>query len=432
MTENQACRVGVAQRKITPPLGSELGGYFHKRFAKGVKSELYAKVMVIESGGRRLALAANDLVAAFAEFTGPARERVARQCGIPPEAILITSTHTHTGPALVKRKGNPVDPVPGYNEVVATAIAEAAQEACASMFEATLYLGETEAPGYSVNKLSRTRDGRDVYRQPKPGDPDIIGPAGQLDTSVQVLCVRDARQQIRALAVNFAAHPNSGGEEIWAEWPGDMVKTLAAVYGADMPCLFLQGTCGDVDCRGRDRVGRGIAGAAMLALEREKTPAVCLPLDYRFRKLTIPRLKKTPETDRMIEAIRSKPNPNYLEKAWPLRYDAWDPEPASRDVPVQCFRLGDTAIIALPGEAFTALGLEIKRYSPARHTLIVAYANDSIGYIPPVEQAHRGGYGEWPFISRQLIAEAGTMMTEAAIEMLHEMWAGGSQAAATG
>ena len=58
-----------------------------------------------------------------------------------------------------------------------------------------------------------------------------------------------------------------------------------------------------------------------------------------------------------------------------------------------------------------------------RAYLVVAYANDYAGYIPPVGQANRGGYGEWPFMTRKLIPEAATMMTDAVIAMLHEMWA---------
>ncbi len=249
--------------------------------------------------------------------------------------------------------------------------------------------------------------------------------AGALDTSVQVLGAYDAENRLRALVVNFAAHPNSSVEAIWAEWPGEMARALAAVYGPEVPCLFLQGTSGDVDCaRGltKEQVGRGIAGAVLLAIERELAPLAVAPLDARWTSLSIPRLVKTPETDRMIAAIRAKPNPNYLEQQWPLFYDAWDPEPAALEAPVQCLRLGDLALATLPGEAFTALGLEIKRFSPAAHTLVVAYANRHVGYIPPVQQAHRGGYGEWPFLSRQLVPEAATMMTDAAIAMLHDLW----------
>jgi len=423
--KNETCRVGVAQRKITPPLGSELAGYFHKRFAKDVKSDLYTKAMVIESQGRRIALVSNDLCRALAVYTRPAKERIAANCGIPLEAVLISATHTHTCPLVEKWKGLDPDPVPGYLETLIEAIVGVVQDACASMFDATLHLGQADAPGYSINKLSRTKDGRDVYRQPKPNDTEIIGPSGQLDTSVLVLCARDADKRIRALAVNFAAHPNSGGDSIWAEWPGEMARTIAAIYGTDVPCLFLQGTAGDVDCRRRitrEQIGRGIAGAAMMAIEREAAPMAPGPINFRLKILKIPRLVKTAETDRMIDAIRTKPDANYLEKYWPPCYDAWDPEPVELDVPVQCLRVGDTALVALPGEVFTAIGLEIKRYSPAERTLVVAYANDYVGYIPPVEQAERGGYGEWPFISRRLIPQAATMMSNAAIEMLHEMW----------
>ena len=426
MPENEKCRVGVAQRKITPALGAELGGYFHKRFAKDIKGDLLAKAMVIEAGGRRMALVATDLLRTCAEFADPARARIASSCGIPPEAVMISSSHTHTGPALQKDKGNPVDPVPGCAETIAEAIVNATQDACGAMFDATLYLGQTEAKQYSMNKLSRTRDGMDVYRQPQPNDAEVIGPAGPLDTSVQVLCARDADKRIRALAVNFAAHPNSGGDSIWAEWPGEMALTLAAIYGKDVPCLFLQGTSGDVDCRGipRERIGRGIAGAAIMAIEREVKPAAPGPMDFRMRILKLPRLQKTAETDRIVNAIRNNPDADYLEKSWPPRYDAWDPEPAEQAVPVQCLRMGDTALVGLPCEAFTSLGLEIKRYSPAQRTLVVTYANDHAGYMPPVEQADRGGYGEWPFISRRFIPQAATMITNAAIRMLHEMWAG--------
>jgi len=424
MNAQTTCRVGVAQKKITPPLGSELAGHFHKRFGKEVKSKLYTKALVIEAGGRRIALVSNDVCHTFGEFADPAREGIAAACGIPADAVLIAASHTHTGPALIKRNIW-VDPVPGWLKIVTEAIVGAVKDACDSMFDATLHLGYAEAPGYSINKLSRTKDGHDVYRQPGPNEREIIGPAGPLDTSVQVLCARDMDKRIRAFVVNFAAHPDSGREVIWAEWPGEMAQTLAAVYGADAPSLFLQGTAGDVNCKpgiSREQVGRGIAGAAIMAIEREAALLTPAPIDFRLKRLKIPRLVKTPETDRMIDAMRRKPNAGYLEKAWPQYYDAWKAEPAELEATVQCLRMGDTAFVTLPGEAFTALGLEIKRYSPAARTFVAAYANAWVGYIPPLEQAERGGYGEWPLMSRHLIPEAATMMTNTIIEMLHEMW----------
>lgn len=422
-------KAGIGRRKITPPIGAEMGGYMHKRFARDIKSDLYAKAMCIEHDSRRIMLASVDLGRASTNYTQPARELIAANCGVAPEAILIAATHTHSCPCVEKWKGLEPDPIPGYTDILIQALAGAAQDACVSMFDATLSFGLADAAGYSINKLSRTKDGRDVYRQPKPDDPEIIGASGRLDTSVQVVCARDSNQAARAFIVNYAAHPNRRVDSFWAEWPGEMAKTLVAVYGKNTQCLFLQGTAGDVDCQMRipgEAIGRGIAGAAMLAIERVSAPMPPGPLAFRMKKINIPRLVKTPETDRMIEALRKKPDANYLEKYWPICYDAWEAEPAAPAVPVQCLRIGDVAIVGLPGEAFTALGLEIKRYSPAAHTMVVAYANDHVGYIPPVGQAERGGYGEWPFLTRRLIPQAATMMTDAAIAMLHEMWADSS------
>ena len=55
-------------------------------------------------------------------------------------------------------------------------------------------------------------------------------------------------------------------------------------------------------------------------------------------------------------------------------------------------RIGDVALVALPGEPFVELGLEIKRRSPAPHTFVVGYANDWVGYLPTQVAWEQGGY----------------------------------------
>ena len=59
-------------------------------------------------------------------------------------------------------------------------------------------------------------------------------------------------------------------------------------------------------------------------------------------------------------------------------------------------RLGDAAIVGLPGEAFCRLGLEIKHRSPARHTIVAGLCNDAIGYLPTRESFPQGGYETTP------------------------------------
>jgi hypothetical protein len=75
-----------------------------------------------------------------------------------------------------------------------------------------------------------------------------------------------------------------------------------------------------------------------------------------------------------------------------LRLRMWDEQDHPDHAEVMVIRIGDVAVVGLPGEAFCQLGLEIKRRSPTRHTLVVELANDAIGYLPTRESFDQGGY----------------------------------------
>ena len=83
------CKVGRAQEAITPPVGVSLAGYFHDRRAESVRDDLFAKAMVIESGGTRLALVSLDLISVSAEIADSAKDIIRRETGIPPDHVLV-------------------------------------------------------------------------------------------------------------------------------------------------------------------------------------------------------------------------------------------------------------------------------------------------------------------------------------------------------
>src|SRR5438874_9592851 len=55
-------RVGTSSVVITPGKGTPLAGYYSARFADGVHDDLYAKTVVIEQGGVKVALVCCDLI----------------------------------------------------------------------------------------------------------------------------------------------------------------------------------------------------------------------------------------------------------------------------------------------------------------------------------------------------------------------------------
>ena len=83
--------------------------------------------------------------------------------------------------------------------------------------------------------------------------------------------------------------------------------------------------------------------------------------------------------------------------------------------------LGDIALVGVPGELFTNLGIQIKRSSPFRHTYVIALANDWIGYIPDKEAFDLGGYQVWTGYHSYVERGTGEAIAERAIRMLYNL-----------
>ena len=88
---------------------------------------------------------------------------------------------------------------------------------------------------------------------------------------------------------------------------------------------------------------------------------------------------------------------------------------------VQVIALGDTAIVALPGEIFTELGRRIIAASPFASTMIVSIANGSHGYIPTKTAFSHGGYEPRFALPSRLEERAGDLLADAAIELLRQL-----------
>ena len=80
-------------------MGTLLSGSLRPRTSVGVDNPLYAKAIVLESGGTRLACVALDLISVDRAFGGDRAVELATQAtGIPKDHICYSCSHTHTGP----------------------------------------------------------------------------------------------------------------------------------------------------------------------------------------------------------------------------------------------------------------------------------------------------------------------------------------------
>lgn len=441
--EPAVCRAGAKRVCITPGLPCEMAGYFHSRVATSVARDLYATALALESGGQTLVIVATDLIGMTDEVCMPAFTRVSEQHGIPLCNFMACASHTHTGPAMLR--GSPIPCCEQYVEQLPALLTEAVMGALGSMFDAVVCTGLTHAPGLAHNRLSRCADGSEIFGQ-QYGGSRVIGPAGPEDDTVQTLSVYDTEKRLRAVAVNFACHPDlsggGGATAIDSDWPGEMAEHIMRIRGDDVACLFLQGTAGDInhaDHRatsprwlpgGKSAVARGVAGAALYAIETS-THLTDTSLAALRAELDVPYFVRDETLLALVERLKAKGDEGtYFEQELVKRVEAWPNDGKVDHFGVTCMRIGDVAIVAMPGEIFTGWGLEVKRYSPARQTFFVelASSHDGLtGYKATVDQCIRGArakgaYGALPTLSQKHCPAAGQMMTEAAIELLYQLW----------
>jgi hypothetical protein len=64
-----------------------------------------------------------------------------------------------------------------------------------------------------------------------------------------------------------------------------------------------------------------------------------------------------------------------------------------RQVEVQALRIGELALVAMPGEPFAEIGANVKKQSPFAYTMFCGYS-DGIGgdYMPTADEYQHGGY----------------------------------------
>src|SRR5580658_10984322 len=97
----QGLQVGVGRRDITPREPVPMWGYGdrHDALSAGMLDPLYADALVIEAGGKKIAIVGLDLGRAPAEASlQRIRARIKQQAGI--ENSIVAGSHTHHGPVL--------------------------------------------------------------------------------------------------------------------------------------------------------------------------------------------------------------------------------------------------------------------------------------------------------------------------------------------
>ena len=436
-------RVGTAAVNISPPAGTPMAGYYYERGSESVIDDLYAKAAVLDDGSTKIALVVCDLITLPRKVVLDARQLIEQQTGIPAGHVMLSATHTHTGPALARDsvrddldKGSS-DPARNYTSELPGRIAQAVTEADGRLAAAKVSYARESEDRMSFCRRFWMKDGT-VGWNPGKLNPNIIRPVSPIDPEVGVVYFETPDKKPVLTYVNFALHADTtGGTRISADYPGALARRLADCKGPDMMTLFANGTCGninhlDVNWAGPQtspaeatRLGT-ILAAAVLKAYMDLKPATDTTLRVRSELLQLPLAPFSPEDVQEARAtIEKKDKAKFMEQVKAYKVlDVQKREGKPLEVEVQIITMGDTlAWVSLPGEIFVELGLSIKAASPFAQTHIAELANGSIGYIP-----NRSAYaeGNYEVVSARCAEGSGERLVQAAVKMLEELKASAS------
>lgn len=436
--------VGAYEVDITPPVGIDLAGYFNIRKADEILDNLYAKTVVLKTETNEVAITSCDLCVIPRELVLKIRELASIWSNIPKDNIMISATHTHTGPVTTGLLVGEIDQA--YIDVMTRKVATSISMAKKRLKEAVVKVGRGREDSIAFNRRYLMKDGS-VITNPGKLNPNILKPAGPIDPEVLVILIESKIGEPIALILNYANHVDTiGGTGVSADYPGIMDKILKSLFG-NIPILFLNGAEGDVnhiDVNGptpqggykeAERIGKILAGEVIKTLSRMKSLDINLKTKNSLLKIPIRKpsqeeieranelLSKTIESEsRDLTAFDLAKGSIEVERVYAeeiLLLSQLDRE--FEELEIQGVSLGDLCLLGIPGEPFVEIGLEIKQKSPFQYTGIVSLSNGYSGYIPTEKAFAEGGYETRLARSSKLDKKAWKIIIEEGVRLIQNL-----------
>jgi len=434
------CRAGSATRNINPMPGSFLPGQLHNRVMTSLRDPLEINLLYLANRDVGLCLVSLDHSGVFhvTDFAAM-RDVVSRETGLSADHVLICCSHTHTG-------GNArslIHDAPDDEAYLATLLdrlAEAAREAFATARPAQVGTATGQSQVGFNRRLCWDDGAHTMYGDATRSD--FTGLEGPDDPHHTVFFVQDEDGKYLAICHNNCCHSTCVEGDVFAsaDYPGEARRIIRATLASDVPVLYVQGASGDTspwdmlkippryDGEQRLReVGAALAAETLRLLRCADivvNPVLVVACSAPVMEVRMP-------TDAELAAARISQEKGEAEVGrWDYVIDIcgvlrlWEEyhETPHEAVPLWAVRIGELAIATNPFEIYCQFGLDLRRRSPARHTMIAQLTNGCFGYVPTIYGILGGGYSGRAIYWARMDPLAGYRVVDESARLLHQLF----------
>jgi hypothetical protein len=376
--DNIQLKVGVAKAVINPPIGSYIAGDKQNRKFTGILDSLYVKAFVAYDGEKSLAIVTVDCIGLLYNDLQKIREETSKLTfNIPfaPANIILSSTHTHSGPDVVGIWGKDytesgVDPA--YIQFLAKAAAKVIHQASENLIPVSVAYAETEFGHEWVANICDE----------------------EIDRSVTMLHFLNGKGNTVASITNFACHPtylDAVITEVSSDYISGFYREMEKQLGGEH--LFLQGAIGgwvqpvDKDGNYQNAIKRGkeLADATLAASKKSKT----------------------------LNSYKISVNKKIIK--FPVENEGWKQLAAAGifhrkftefiESEIVWFSIGEATFATHPGETAPAFGLQTKALMPEGPKFVLGLGQDALGYILKPEYFEDLTIPHAPYLTRMSLGK---------------------------
>ncbi len=433
-------KAGIKEIIITPDFPALLAGFPepHDRFNRSVHDDLMAHCFYLESHGTEQVIVTLDLLCYPKWHVTAMREKIEKLTGIPGEACMISTTHTHSGP---ETRSVPFYPEKEYEIMYPRYINELGDKVAEAVLFAKQHAFEAEI-AFSLGHCGSEKNVGGNRREK----------GGLADPKVWVTSIRDKEKTLRGVIVRYSLHPTFLGaenREITKDYPGYIYEYLKNKH-ENIAVAFQIGTAGDQSPRffrsgctfdEAKRVGYTIAEEAERVLENavyERDPVITrCRADIEPIVKTVPELAQAEADLAKSERELEEAQKNGLEQGVVrslecavigakrmlglarIGREQVAQLRGNHPFEVYLLKIGSTCIVAFPTETFVEYGLDISARSPFENTIVITCTNGyGRGYICTPEAFEQGGYEA---LGSLYTGENGARLVETALTLLEKV-----------
>jgi len=340
---------GIASRDITPEGSVYLAGYERNRTSKGVHDTLSVRCLALSNGKTSVGIVSLDLIGMLGSDVMAIKKGIV---ALRPKHIVVSFTHTHSGPDTTGLWGKWLSRGRNerYIEKIIDNAADCLHDAWFSQEEIELRFAKTSV------QLSEF-------------DNDTTNMPDTAITLMQGAVTRNGNTETLFTLVNYAVHPHIINNRFISADVAASFYTRIRELGGGMG-IFINGAQGNVgpsiphhhnDWNAIDRYGRMLAETA-LAMPQAQSGDYTITVRHSVLKVELENF-----FFKLAVWLGAVPDLRDRDGKIPLE--------------ITYVRLGELAMVTIPGEAFPSIGKDLRRDMDASYEIVCGLCNGAYGYI---------------------------------------------------